>query len=108
MSGPKTACETGEIALDWCPDCEEKARFVSVLMEPQRIKILRLLRSGERCVCEIERSLGVPQNLVSHHLKILREAGLVVSRKEGQFVYYARVEDRIHQLTRSLDELVKP
>jgi ArsR family transcriptional regulator len=77
-------------------------------MEPQRIKIIRLLRGGEQCVCEIERSLGIPQNLVSHHLRVLREAGLVSARKEGQFVHYSRVEERIRQLTEALDELVEP
>jgi ArsR family transcriptional regulator len=75
-------------------------------MEPQRIKIIRLLRSGEQCVCEIERSLSIPQNLVSHHLRVLREAGLVSARKEGQFVHYSRVEDRILVLTQALSELL--
>jgi len=79
---------------------------VSVLLEPQRIKIIRLLRSGELCVCEIERSLGIPQNLVSHHLRVLREAGLVTARKEGQFVHYSRVEERIHQLMLTAEELL--
>jgi ArsR family transcriptional regulator len=101
-------CATHDMNPSWCPDCEDKARLVSVLMEPQRIKILRLLRGGEQCVCEIEHALGLPQNLVSHHLRILREAGLVSARKEGQFVHYSRVEDRIRQLTEALDELVEP
>jgi ArsR family transcriptional regulator len=101
-------CATQDTIPGWCPDCEDKARFVSVLVEPQRIKILRLLRGGERCVCEIEHALGLPQNLVSHHLRVLREAGLVSARKEGQFVHYARVNARIHQLTEALDELVEP
>jgi ArsR family transcriptional regulator len=79
---------------------------VSVLLEPQRIKIIKLLRGGERCVCEIEQELGIPQNLVSHHLKVLREAGLVSARREGQFVHYSRVEDRILQLTKALTGLL--
>jgi ArsR family transcriptional regulator len=91
---------------DWNADQEELAKLVSVLLEPQRIKVLRLLRGGELCVCEIERSLGIPQNLVSHHLRVLREAGLVVARKEGQFVHYSRVEVRIHELTMALDKLL--
>ncbi len=99
-------CEARNIDTDWNSACEEQAKFVSVLLEPQRIKILRLLRGGERCVCEIERSLGIPQNLVSHHLRILREAGLVAARKEGQFVHYSRVEERIHELMLALEELL--
>jgi ArsR family transcriptional regulator len=79
---------------------------MSILLEPQRIKIIRLLRGGERCVCEIEHELGIPQNLVSHHLRVLREAGLVSARREGQFVHYSRVEDRILQLTQALTGLL--
>ena len=100
------ACGTQDILADWNSDCEEQARLVSILMEPQRIKVLRLLCGGELCVCEIERSLGIPQNLVSHHLRVLREAGLVIARKEGQFVHYSRVEQRIDELMQALKELL--
>lgn len=99
-------CKARNVDTDWNAACDEQAKLVSVLLEPQRIKILRLLRGGELCVCEIERSLGIAQNLVSHHLRILREAGLVTARKEGQFVYYSRVEDRINELTQALKELL--
>jgi len=100
------ACGSRDIVADWSPECEEQARLVSVLLEPQRIKVLRLLRGGELCVCEIERSLGIPQNLVSHHLRVLREAGLVTPRKEGQFVHYSRSEERIRELTEALERLL--
>lgn len=100
------ACGTQDILADWNSDCEEQARLVSVVMEPQRIKVLRLLRGGELCVCEIERSLCIPQNLVSHHLRVLREAGLVAARKEGQFVHYSRVEERVRELTETLERLL--
>jgi len=99
-------CGTRNIVTDWNSDNEEQAKLVSVLLEPQRIKILRLLRGGELCVCEVERSLGIPQNLVSHHLRVLREAGLVTARKEGQFVHYSRVEERIHRLVAVLEKLL--
>ncbi len=100
------ACGTQDIVADWNSARDEQAKLVSVLLEPQRIKVLRLLRGGELCVCEIERSLVIPQNLVSHHLRVLRETGLVTARKEGQFVYYSRVEDRINELMQALKELL--
>jgi len=106
MAQRSSDCKARDVDTDWNSRCDEQAKLVSVLLEPQRIKILRLLRGGERCVCEIERSLVIPQNLVSHHLRVLREAGLVTARKEGQFVYYSRVEDRIHELTQALKELL--
>jgi len=106
MAQRSSACGAQDIGIDWNSACEEQGKFVSTLMEPQRIKILRLLRGGEQCVCEIERSLGIPQNLVSHHLRVLREAGLVAARKEGQFVHYSRVEERIRELTEALEKLL--
>jgi ArsR family transcriptional regulator, arsenate/arsenite/antimonite-responsive transcriptional repressor len=106
MAQRSPACGAQDIGTDWNSACEEQGKLVSTLMEPQRIKILRLLRGGERCVCEIERSLGIPQNLVSHHLRVLREAGLVTARREGQFVHYSRVEERIHQLILGLGKLL--
>jgi len=106
MNERMPACGTQNIVAEWNADCEEQAKFVSVLAGLQRIKILRLLRGGELCVCEIERSLGIPQNLVSHHLRVLREAGLVSARKEGQFVHYSRVEERIRELTEALGILL--
>lgn len=101
-----STCGPRDIGTDWNSACEDQAKFVSILLEPQRIKIIRLLRGGERCVCEIEHELGIPQNLVSHHLKVLREAGLVLARREGQFVHYSRVEDRILGLTQALTGLL--
>jgi len=106
MSERIPACGTQGVTGGWNSECEEQARLVSVLLEPQRIKVLRLLRGGELCVCEIERSLGIPQNLVSHHLRVLREAGLVTPRKEGQFVHYSRSEERIRELTEALERLL--
>src|SRR5450756_703610 len=94
-------CEVRNIGTDWNSACEEQAKFVSVLVGLQRIKIIRLLRGGELCVCEIERSLGIPQNL-----RVLREAGLVSAQREGQFVHYSRVEDRIHQLMLAMEGLL--
>lgn len=53
-----------------------------------RLRILHLLCSGERCVCELVDVLGVPQPTASRHLSYLRRAGLVVARKDGLWSYY--------------------
>jgi len=63
--------------------------FLKVVAEENRLKILCLLRSGERCVCDIWQFIDLPQNLVSHHLKVLKDFGLVGDRKEGLRVYYS-------------------
>lgn len=91
----------------WSPEGEQKTKLITVLMEPQRIKILQLLRGGDICVCEIIKFLNIPQNLLSHHLKVLKAAGLLVSTKEGKFVRYARNEAKINELIRSLEKLIK-
>ncbi len=62
--------------------------FLKVISEKNRIKILCILKNEERCVCEIWKILGISQNLASHHLKILKDFGLIKSRKQGLSVFY--------------------
>ncbi len=56
--------------------------------DPTRLRILNLLRAGERCVCELVDTLRVPQPKASRHLAYLRKAGLVSVRKQGLWAYY--------------------
>lgn len=65
------------------------ARRFHALSDEKRLRILELLREGERCVCELTDALGAGQSLLSFHLKTLKEAGLVTDRREGRWVYYA-------------------
>lgn len=65
------------------------ADILKVISEPNRLKILCLLKSGTKCVCEIQKSLKLNQNLVSHHLKVLRDAGLIESEKLCQWKHYS-------------------
>jgi ArsR family transcriptional regulator, arsenate/arsenite/antimonite-responsive transcriptional repressor len=58
------------------------------LADTTRLRILSLLLTGEVCVCHIHESLGIPQSKASRHLAYLRAAGLVDTRKEGQWVHY--------------------
>ena len=69
------------------------------LADRTRLRILGLLLDGEICVCHIHESLGVPQPKASRHLAYLRRAGLVETRKEGQWVHYrlAVMEDPVMQ-----------
>ncbi|MDM9385545.1 metalloregulator ArsR/SmtB family transcription factor [Chlorogloeopsis sp. ULAP01] len=59
------------------------------LSEPLRIKVLELLRERELCVCDLCDTLGVSQSKLSFHLKTLKEAGLVIARQEGRWIYYS-------------------
>ena len=59
-----------------------------IISEPNRLKILCLLKSGSKCVCEIQKMLDLKQNLVSHHLKVLKEVDLIDYEKQGQWKHY--------------------
>lgn len=63
------------------------------LSDATRLRILALLRDGERCVCELQAALDTGQSLLSFHLKTLRDAGLVSYRKEGRWAHYGLSDD---------------
>ena len=63
-------------------------RVMKALSDPNRIKAVKMLQQKEMCVCEIQESLGLAQPTVSKHLKILEDAGLVQSKKNGLWVNY--------------------
>jgi DNA-binding transcriptional ArsR family regulator len=67
---------------------EIEAEIFFALGHSTRLEILNLLRDGEACVCHIQAMLNQRQAYISQHLNILRQAGLVISRKEGLRVYY--------------------
>lgn len=62
--------------------------ILRAIADPTRFTILKILQDGVYCVCEITEALGLAQPTVSRHLRILEEAGLVTSRREGQRVDY--------------------
>jgi len=81
-----------------------KASVLRALADPIRLDMIELLRKGERCVCEITPYVKVTQPLVSRHLKILKERGIIKSRKERNRRYYSITDDRILNMLDSLDQ----
>jgi len=80
---------------------EELAVAFAVLADPVRLRLLSLLvsaESGEACVCELVEPVGRSQPTVSHHLRILADAGLIVGDKRGRWVWYRAVPGRLDQL----------
>ena len=63
-----------------------------------RYEIVRILARGERCVCDLEAALGLPQNKVSYHLAALRDAGLVVGEPRGKNSYYRLLPEPLYLL----------
>jgi len=85
----------------------DTAKFLKVIAEENRLKILCLLKAGELCVCDIWENLGIPQNLASHHLKILKSAQLIDSKKIGLKVIYFLDKKTIERLGSSISNLLK-
>jgi len=82
---------------------EELARGFKALSDPTRVAIVnRLAGAGEVCVCELVADFELSQPTISHHLKILREAGLVESRRRGTWAYYRLVPEAVAGLARAL------
>ena len=82
------------------------ARGFSALGDPVRLRLLSILAAapaGEICVCELVAPVGKSQGTVSHHLKILSEAGLVHGDRRGRWVWYSLERDRLAQLRAALD-----
>lgn len=74
------------------------AELFNALAHPSRLEILELLRDGEACVCHIQAMLEQRQAYISQHLNVLRQAGLVASRKEGLRVYYQISDPRLYEV----------
>ncbi len=80
---------------------EELAAVFRALADPTRVGIVSRLASGEQCcVCDLTEAFDVSQPTVSHHLRILRDAGLVEAERRGTFAYYRLVPDAIERLQR--------
>ena len=88
-----------------------RAKIFNALSDPKRLEIIDFLRGGEKCVCEITPHLKLAQPIVSRHLKKLKNAGLVKSRKKGTWHMYSiahpEICDVIDDLTPELTAALK-
>jgi ArsR family transcriptional regulator len=86
------------LSEDWAGDL---ARMFKALGDPVRLRLLSLVAShdgGEACVCELLAAFDLTQPTISHHLKVLREAGLLECERRGTWVYYWVVPSALAQL----------
>jgi ArsR family transcriptional regulator len=77
------------------------ARF-KALADPTRVAIVNRLAQGECCVCDLNAAFDLSQPTISHHLKVLRDAGLVRSTRRGTWAYYRLEQDAVRQLRQTL------
>jgi ArsR family transcriptional regulator len=93
------------------PAPSELAASFKALGDPTRLAVLERLMQGVQCNCEIGESLGLPMNLISHHLKVLRKAGLVNGQRDpvdARWIYYSINLDALALLQRGLCAFLDP
>lgn len=83
----------------------ERARRFAALGDPARVAILDRLGGGTRCLCELQEDLQMAPNLLSYHMRILREAGLVSGERRGRRIDYRIEPDGVEVLRADLDRL---
>jgi len=86
---------------------ELKADVLKAMAHPTRLYMLEVLAKGERCVCELNELLDADHSMVSKHLSILKQAGLVSDRKEGLKVYYRLEVPCIMQFVGCIVEVIR-
>jgi len=87
-------------------DLAHTVEFLKTTSEENRLKILCILRNGEKCVCDIWQCLKLSQNLVSHHLKVLKDFGLISFEKKGLKVFYKLNQKVVKKYLKELNKLL--
>lgn len=90
---------------------DDLARILKVLSDPSRLRLLSMIAAadgGELCACDMPEPLGVKQPTVSHHLKIMTEAGMLTRERRGAWAHYRVVPEVIESLTSVLMSIADP
>lgn len=95
-----------------CPDgltspmdretAEQLAKLLKAVADPARLQLLSLIKSspgGSSCVCELTEPLGLSQPTVSHHLKVLKDAGLITRERRGTWAWFTINNERLSELS---------
>lgn len=82
------------------------ALVFKALSDENRIRILKLLRNGEKCACKLLEELNISQPTLSHHMKILCDSGLVTGRREGKWTHYAICCEGVRRVRDLMKELL--
>ena len=84
----------------------QMAYVFKALGDENRIQILKLLHNGEKCACKLLDALNISQPTLSHHMRILCDAGIVSGRKEGKWMHYSICCEGVRELRGLLKELL--
>jgi DNA-binding transcriptional ArsR family regulator len=88
------------------PRVIELADALKMLSDPNRLRMMCFLLTGEKCVCDVERELGISQQLTSHHLNVLKEAGFLKMRKEGTSSHYSVDREYLKQINDMFEQFL--
>lgn len=84
-----------------------KSSFLRAIAQVTRLRILYFLKDGEKCQCEIIPRMNEDQSNISRHLTLMRDMGILESRREGVSIYYKIKDKRVFALLSLVDEMVK-
>jgi ArsR family transcriptional regulator len=86
------------------PPLDTIAQRFQALSDPTRLQLLRRLRHGERCVCDLMDVLDAAQSRLSFHLRVLKDAGLVTDRRDGRWAYYRVVPEALEEIQEYVED----
>ena len=98
---PVLCCGPSTPPIDAVESESLAARF-KALADPTRVAIVNRLAVGECCVCDLNAAFDLSQPTISHHLKVLRDAGLVEASRRGTWAYYRLVPNAVRELRQTL------
>jgi ArsR family transcriptional regulator, arsenate/arsenite/antimonite-responsive transcriptional repressor len=81
--------------------------FLRAIADQNRLKILCVLQGGSKCVCEIVPAVGISDKLASHHLKQLKNMGLLLEKRAGNFIYYSLNKKAIKEYKQIFNQVIK-
>ena len=89
-------------------DLESRVDVLKALADPYRLEILEILSPEIRCNCHLQDQMDIAPNLLSYHLKVLREAGLIEGTKRGRWIDYSLTSDAPAVIAAALPERLRP
>ena len=89
------------------PMMDPRSRFFMVLASDQRLKILDFLKQGEKSTAQLIEAVGLDASVVSRHMMMLRNMGVVVARKEGVALYFRIADERIFQIIEIATKIIQ-
>ncbi len=89
-------------------DYVKYAKIFKVISDPKRLQIIDMLSGGELCACKLLEAFQITQPTLSHDMKLLCDAGLVIPRKEGKWTHYSLNVERMNDVYKEIGRLMVP